>query len=61
MITWYIFLVEFVFFLVMTVLFEYHWRGHDFDGKTHVIIRAWYYTVSIVCMLIMAGVLIAFL
>ncbi|MEO6077838.1 MAG: hypothetical protein ABIP54_03555 [Candidatus Andersenbacteria bacterium] len=58
MISLYIFLAELVFFLIMTGLFEYHWRGHDFDGKTHVMIRAWYYSISAICLLVMAGVVI---
>lgn len=47
---------ETLFFVIMTVLFEYHWRNHDFDGRALLAIRLWYYLISIICFI---GMLLA--
>lgn len=37
----------------MSFLFEYHWRNDDFEKKTAIMIRFWYYAISIICLGIM--------
>ncbi|MCE9643015.1 MAG: hypothetical protein K8Q97_01675 [Candidatus Andersenbacteria bacterium] len=49
-----ILLAEFIFFVIMSALFEYHWRNDDFEKKTTIMIRLWYYVVCIMCLGIMA-------
>ena len=49
-----ILLAEFIFFVVMSFLFEYHWRNDDFEKKTAIMIRIWYYSICAICLGVMA-------
>lgn len=50
MVTLIILSIEFVFFLIMSALFEYHWRNDDFGKSTTIMVRVVYYAISLACL-----------
>jgi len=53
----YILGAEALFFLVMSVLFEYHWHRHDFSSRAIRGMRVAYYSLALACFAIMIATL----